>query len=132
MHETHSTLVSPGIVQMMQDGGKDVQNVAGLQHEEEELLVVLAELPEEDEELLMKLDFALWMREICVDEGVHQEARDTLQDEGEVLLAVDAAQVVEEEVVGQVGVVAVAGDAAGPRVGGRRRRGGGLLVQADD
>jgi len=33
---------------VVEDGDHDVQDVAGLEHEEEELLVVLAKLPEEN------------------------------------------------------------------------------------
>jgi hypothetical protein len=41
-------LIGPGVVKVVQDGDHDVQDVAGLEHEEKELLVVLAKLPEKN------------------------------------------------------------------------------------
>ena len=45
-------LVGAGVVQVVEDGREDVEDVARLEHEEEELLVVLAKLPEEHQQLL--------------------------------------------------------------------------------
>lgn len=50
----YPALVRPGVVQVVQDGREDVQDVARFEHEEEELLVVLAKLPEEHQQLLGK------------------------------------------------------------------------------
>ena len=54
VHQPNPALVSPGVVEVVQDRHHDVQHVAGLQYEEEELLVVLAKLPEKYQQLLNK------------------------------------------------------------------------------
>ena len=58
MHETGAGLIGARIIQVMEDGHQDVQHVGALEHVEEELLVVLAELPEEDQQFLVEVD--LW------------------------------------------------------------------------
>ena len=58
MHETGAGLIGARIIQVMVDGHQDVQHVGALEHVEEELLVVLAELPEEDQQFLVEVD--LW------------------------------------------------------------------------
>ena len=73
---------------MMQDWRENVQDIAGLEDVEQELLVVFTELPEEDQQLLVELDLPLGVWEVGLDQGVHQEAGDALQDEREVLFPV--------------------------------------------
>ena len=67
MHQTHSALVGPGIIQVVQDWCQDVQDVTGLENKEEELFVVFTKFPEENEKLLMELDFSLRMGQIGLD-----------------------------------------------------------------
>jgi hypothetical protein len=55
VYETSPGLVGARVVEIMEDGLQDLQHVRALQHVEEELLVMLAELPEEDEELLVEV-----------------------------------------------------------------------------
>ena len=74
MHESDAALVGPGVVEVVEDGGEDVEDVAGLEDEEEELLVVLAELPEEDEELLVEGHLLLAVRQVRLHQGVHQQS----------------------------------------------------------
>ena len=66
---------------------------------EEELSVVFTELPEEDKELLMEMDFPLGVGEVGLGQRVGQQPGQAGQDKLEVLVAVDPRQVVEEEVV---------------------------------
>ena len=54
VHQPHPALVGPRVVEVVQDRHHDVQHIAGLQHEEEELLVVFAKLPEKYQQLLEK------------------------------------------------------------------------------
>ena len=79
----------PCVVKVMQDWREDVKHIGALKHKEEELLVVLTKLPEEDEELLVELDLALGVREIRLDQRVHQQPRHPFEDELKVLLAVN-------------------------------------------
>ena len=74
MHESYAALVRPGVVEVVEDGGEDVEDVAGLEDEEEELLVVLAELPEEDEELLVEGHLLLAVRQVRLHQRVHQQS----------------------------------------------------------
>ena len=73
MHEPDPALVRPGVVEVVEDGGEDVEDVGGLEDEEEELLVVLAELPEEDEQLLVEGDLPLAVRQVRLHQRVHQQ-----------------------------------------------------------
>ena len=73
---------------MMQDWRENVQDIAGLEDVEQELFVVLTELPEEDQQLLVELDLPLGVWEVGLDQGVHQKTGDALQDEREVLFPV--------------------------------------------
>ena len=73
---------------MMQDWRENVQDIAGLEDVEEELLVVFTELPEEDQQFLVELDLPLGVWEVGLDQGVHQKAGDALQDERKVLFPV--------------------------------------------
>ena len=50
------TLVCAGIVEVVEDGDEHLQDVAALEHVEEELLVVVAHLPEEHQQLLVEGD----------------------------------------------------------------------------
>ena len=59
MHEPDPALVTARIVQVVQNGRQNVEDVARLENEEQELPVVLTELPEEDQQLLVELDFPL-------------------------------------------------------------------------
>jgi hypothetical protein len=49
-------LIGARIIEIVENGDEDLQHVRALQHVEQELLVVLAELPEEDQQLLMEVD----------------------------------------------------------------------------
>ncbi|MPC67725.1 hypothetical protein E2C01_061908 [Portunus trituberculatus] len=99
------TLVSPGIIEVVQDGHQDVQYITALQDVKQELLQggdqegVRTELPEENKQLLVEVDLlgGVWER-------VVEEASEATQHEGEVFLAVDATQVVDEEVAGHGGL----------------------------
>ena len=73
VHESDPALVGPGVVEVVEDGGEDVEDVGGLEDEEEELLVVLAELPEEDEELLVEGHLPLAVRQVRLHQRVHQQ-----------------------------------------------------------
>lgn len=77
MHEAYSTLVGSSLVQEMQDGRQNVEDVARLEDVEQEFLVVLAELPEEDQELLMEVDFPLGIRQVGVRQRIHKQPRDS-------------------------------------------------------
>ncbi len=100
---------------------------------------------------LVELDLPLRVRQVGLRQWVHQQPGDAAQDEGEVLLAVDAGEVVEEQVVREgesrssssssssVGVrVGVGGGGGGAEeeVAGQRAGGGwggrAVLVQGDD
>ena len=56
MHEPSPGLIGARIIEIVENGDEDLQHVRALQHVEQELLVVLAELPEEDQQLLMEVD----------------------------------------------------------------------------
>ncbi len=56
MHEPGPGLIGARIIEIVENGDEDLQHVRALQHVEQELLVVLAELPEEDQQLLMEVD----------------------------------------------------------------------------
>ena len=94
VHEPNSSLVSPGIVEVMQDWHEEIQHVAALEgfssytihlcpqhvavledvavvfsllyleHVEEELAVVFTELPKEDQELLVEVDLGYFDFEV--------------------------------------------------------------------
>ena len=57
MHEPGLGLVHPGVVEVVEDGDHDLQHLAALEDVVEELLVVLAQLPEEDEQLLVEVEY---------------------------------------------------------------------------
>ena len=59
MHESDPALITARIVQVVQNGRQNVEDVARLENEEQELPVVLTELPKEDQQLLVKLNFPL-------------------------------------------------------------------------
>jgi hypothetical protein len=56
VHEPSPGLIGARIIEIVENGDEDLQHVRALQHVEQELLVVLAELPEEDQQLLMEVD----------------------------------------------------------------------------
>jgi len=56
VHESSPGLICARIIEIVENGDEDLQYVRALQHVEQELLVVLAELPEEDQQLLMEVD----------------------------------------------------------------------------
>ena len=89
MHEPSLGLVHPGVVEVVEHGDHDLQHLAALEDVVEELLVVLAQLPEEDEQLLVEVDLLLGAGQVGLGQRVHQQPRDARQDEGEVLLPVD-------------------------------------------
>ena len=66
-----------------------ILDLAALEDVVEELLVVLTQLPEEDEQLLVEVDLLLGAGQVGLGQRVHQQPRDARQDEGEVLLPVD-------------------------------------------
>ena len=59
MHESDPALITARIVQVVQNGRQNVEDVARLENEEQELPVVLTELPKEDQQLLVELNFPL-------------------------------------------------------------------------
>ncbi len=91
---------------------------------------MLAELPEEDEQFLVEEHLPLRVGQVRLGQRIHQKSRDALQDEVKVLLAMDAGQVVEEEVVRKERDVGGGGGGAAGRQGRRRR--GRVLVQGDN
>lgn len=62
MNETNSTLVSSGVIQMVQNWSQNIQDFTGLEDKEQETFVVFAELPEENQQLLVKLNLLLGVR----------------------------------------------------------------------
>jgi len=56
VHKPSTGLIGTCVVEIVENGHEDLQHVGALEHVEEELLVVLAELPEEDEQLLVEVD----------------------------------------------------------------------------
>ena len=56
MHESDPGLVCPGVVEVVEDGDQHLQHVGALQNKEQELLVVVAQLPEQDQKLLVEVN----------------------------------------------------------------------------
>ena len=67
----------------------NLPDLAALEDVVEELLVVLAQLPEQDEQLLVEVDLLLGAGQVGLGQRVHQQPRDARQDEAQVLLPVD-------------------------------------------
>lgn len=63
-------------------------------------LVVITELPEENKELLVKVDLLGGVREVCLLQRVVEEPSEATQHKREVFLTVNATQVVDEQITG--------------------------------
>ena len=77
MHQAGFRLVHPGVVDIVEDRDDDLQDVATLENMIEELSVVLTQLPEQNQELLVEMDFLLRSRQICLGQRVHQQPGDS-------------------------------------------------------
>ena len=92
-------MVGSRIVEVEKDGHEDVENVAGFQDVVEEFLVKVAHLPEEDEQLLVILHLLVRVGQVRLDQGILEEPGEAVEHKGEILLAMDARQVVDEQVL---------------------------------
>lgn len=62
-------------------------------------LVKIANFPKEDEELLMVLHFFARIRQVGLNKGVLQESSEAVQHKSKVLLAVDAREIVDKQIL---------------------------------
>lgn len=67
-------------------------------------LIIVTKLPEENKELLVKVDFLGGVREVCLLQRVVKEPCETTQHKRKVLLTVNATQVIDEQVTGHGGL----------------------------
>ncbi len=98
MDESHSGAVRPGVIQVVENGHQDLQDIARLQYVVHELFVVVAELPEEDQQLLVEGDALVAVRQVALRQRIVQQAGEAAQQKLKVVLAVDPTEVVDEEV----------------------------------
>ena len=82
MHQTHSTLVSSGLIQMVQDRRQNVQYVTGFENKEQKLFVVFAKLPKEYQKFLVKLNLSLRIGQVGMSQWIHQQSGNTFVKEG--------------------------------------------------
>ena len=56
VHKSEPRLIRPRIVEMIKNGDQNVQNVGRLQNVEQKLFVSVAHLPEQHQQLLVKVN----------------------------------------------------------------------------
>lgn len=64
------TLISSGVVQVIQNRHEDFQNIATFKDKIQKFLVVVAHFPKENQQLLVKMHFLRRIRQICLDERI--------------------------------------------------------------
>lgn len=64
------TLISSGVVQVIQNRHEDFQNIATFKDNIQKFLVVVAHFPKENQQLLVKMHFLRRIRQICLDERI--------------------------------------------------------------
>jgi hypothetical protein len=84
---------------MIQNRHQNVQHIGALQNKVQKLLVVVANLPEEHEQLLVAVQSLGGVRQVALLEWIVQQSRDAFEDEVEVFVAVNSRQIIDEEIV---------------------------------
>lgn len=89
---------------MVQNGNQHLQDVATLQHVIQKLLIIVAQLPEEHQQLLVAVQTFRRIGQIALHQWIVEQPCDALQDEMEILVTMHTGQIVDEKIVGHAGL----------------------------
>lgn len=105
---------------MVQNRNKHIQDVAALQHIVQEFLIVVTDFPKEDEQLLVAVQPLRRIGQIALHKWIVQQPRDATQTKLKILVAMDARQIVDEQIITDAVGLVRAHDAAAAQRSVRR------------
>lgn len=90
---------------MVQNRNQHLQDVAAFQHIIQKLFVIVAQFPEEHQQLLVAVQTFRRVGQIALNEWIVQQSRDTFENEMEILVAMHTRQIVYEQIIGNAGLL---------------------------